>query len=139
MNVEKMLLREEGFVPHAYQDHLGYWTIGIGRLIDKRRGGGISEEEALYLLRNDVRRIRERLDEEIPWWVDLNRPRQAVLIGMAYQMGVPGLLKFRNTLAAVANEDYATAAKGMRASLWARQTPGRAERMAKQMETGRFA
>lgn len=25
-------------VPHAYQDHLGYWTIGVGRLIDKRKG-----------------------------------------------------------------------------------------------------
>jgi len=139
MNVEEMLLREEDFVPHAYQDHLGYWTIGIGRLIDKRRDGGISREEALLLLRNDVKRIRQSFDEGIPWWTDLNRARQAVLIGMAYQMGVPGLMAFRNTLAALHNEDYAAAARGMRASKWARQTPGRAERMAKQMETGRFA
>lgn len=34
------LRRDEGEKLYAYQDTLGYWTIGIGRLIDRRRGGG---------------------------------------------------------------------------------------------------
>ena len=45
-----MLRRDEGRVRHAYQDHLGYWTIGVGRLIDQRKGGGLSEDEIDYLL-----------------------------------------------------------------------------------------
>ena len=48
------LKKEEGVVKHAYQDHLGYWTIGVGRLIDKRKGGGLSDEEIDYLLGNDI-------------------------------------------------------------------------------------
>jgi tetrahydromethanopterin S-methyltransferase subunit G len=28
MNLAQMLEAEEDRVPHAYQDHLGYWTIG---------------------------------------------------------------------------------------------------------------
>ena len=54
------LKRHEGLKLHAYQDHLGYWTIGYGRLIDKERGGGISETEAETLLENDIDRLASR-------------------------------------------------------------------------------
>jgi lysozyme len=46
MNMREHLIahlrREEGEVLHVYKDHLGYLTIGVGRLIDKRKGGCIS-------------------------------------------------------------------------------------------------
>ena len=45
MNLIAQLRREEGSIPHAYQDHLGFWTIGVGRLIDERKGGGLSPED----------------------------------------------------------------------------------------------
>ena len=136
---KKLIKREEGLVLHAYKDHLGYWTIGYGRLIDERRGGGISEDEADLLLGNDINARAEALDDAIPWWREMTSARQAVLLSMAFQMGISGLLKFRNTLRYMEAGDYERAAKGMRASLWARQTPGRAERSARAMELGRFA
>jgi lysozyme len=37
MTLAEMLTRDEGRVRHAYQDHLGFWTIGVGRLIDQRK------------------------------------------------------------------------------------------------------
>jgi lysozyme len=138
MKPEELVAKEEGFVPHVYQDHLGYWTIGHGIMVDKRRGGGLRPEESLFILRNRLRLIGEALDDNIPWWRDLNGPRRAVLLSMAYQMGVEGLLRFRNTLAAIREGDYARGARGMMASLWARQTPGRAKRHAQIMERGRF-
>lgn len=46
----RTLETDEGRVPHAYQDHLGYWTIGVGHLIDKRKGGGLTPDEVDYLL-----------------------------------------------------------------------------------------
>ncbi|MGB0809972.1 MAG: glycoside hydrolase family protein, partial [Candidatus Puniceispirillaceae bacterium] len=49
----KQLKRHEGLVTHCYQDHLGYNTIGYGRLIEKGMGG-ITEAEADYLLMNDL-------------------------------------------------------------------------------------
>lgn len=135
MTLEELLIREEGFIPHAYQDHLGFWTIGFGKLIDKR-GGGITEEEGMYLLRNEVAKQYEAIKSEIPWISKLDEPRRTILQAMAFQMGVAGLLAFRKTLQAVKVGDYVTAAKGIRASKWAQQTPGRAERMAKAMESG---
>lgn len=66
----------------------------------------------------------------------LSNARVAVLMSMCYQMGVPGVAAFVNTLGAMARGDWTAAAKGMLASKWARQTPERAQRHAKQMETG---
>ena len=58
----KQIKRHEGFVSNAYKDSLGYLTIGYGRLIDKSKGGGISETEAEYLLANDVNGVYEALN-----------------------------------------------------------------------------
>ena len=139
MDIIQQLRREEGAVPHAYQDHLGFWTIGVGRLIDARKGGGLSPEEVDYLLANDVARFTREVRAALPWFDSLSEPRKAVLVGMAFQMGTAGLLGFKQTLAAVRDERYAHAAGLMLQSSWAKQTPGRANRMARQMETGEWA
>ena len=60
MNLETVtaiIKKHEGCVLHCYEDHLGYMTIGVGRLIDKKKGGGITEDEAEYLLKNDIKRV----------------------------------------------------------------------------------
>ena len=138
MNLIQQLRREEGVVRHVYQDHLGFWTIGAGRLVDERKGGGLSDDEIDYLLRNDVNRFTAEVLTALPWVARLDEARQAVVIGMAFQMGTAGLLGFKNTLAFIKAGQYALAAKGMLASKWAQQTPDRARRMAKQMETGEW-
>lgn len=123
---------------HAYSDHLGYLTIGIGRLIDKRKGGGISKEESAYLFHNDLDRKLTEVRKRLPWLDRLDEARQGVLVNMAFQMGVDGLLGFKNTLAMVERGDYKAAAKGMLNSLWATQTPERAKRLSDQMRTGEW-
>ncbi len=129
-------IRDEGFRSAVYQDSLGWWTIGIGRLVDGRKGGGISQEEAAYLLANDLAAKERELDHALPWWRTMTVPRQRALRNMAFNLGVEGLLKFKNTLAAMQRGDYAAAAAGMRGSLWAKQVKGRAERLARIMEAG---
>ena len=137
MMLKKQLAQEEGNVPYAYQDHLGYWTIGIGFLIDKRKGGGLRPEEIEFIFDNRIRLLKEELNKKIPWISSLNEPRQAVLISMAYQMGVDGLLGFKNTLNTIKLGDYSKGAKEMLLSKWARtDTPARAKRMSLQMQTG---
>ncbi len=128
--MKKELLRDEGFRSAAYQDHLGYLTIGIGRLIDKRRGGGITRDEAAYLLGSDIAQIEAALDARIPWWRDANPRQQRSLLNMAFQMGVGGLMKFRRTLALAERGDWNQAATNALKSRWARQTPARARRVA---------
>lgn len=134
--LEEQLRRDEGEVLHAYNDHLGYTTIGVGRLIDKRKGGGITPEESAYLLRNDIARKTAELLKRAPWMAGLDPVRFGIMQNMAFQMGVDGLLKFKNTLAMVRAGDYRGASDGMLQSLWARQTPARAKRLALQMVTG---
>jgi len=76
----RLLRGDEGEVLHAYQDHLGYWTIGVGRLIDKRKGSGISTAESALLLGNDIAEKEAELDRWLPWWRQLPDARRAVLL-----------------------------------------------------------
>jgi lysozyme len=134
----RQLQRDEGFKDHAYQDHLGYWTIGFGRLIDERKGGHITLEEGLFLLNNDIDNKTEELLKRLPWVNDLDDARKGVLVNMAFQMGVDGLLKFKNTLELIKNGKYKEASDAMLDSLWAKQTPNRASRLSAQMKTGEW-
>lgn len=127
---------DEGCVLHGYRDTLGYLTIGYGRLIDKKKGGGISHEEAELLLHNDIDRKLIELRSKLAWFDKLDDPRKGVLLNMAFQLGVNGLLGFRNTLAKIEAGDYEGAAENMLKSKWATQTPNRAKRMAEQMRIG---
>lgn len=125
--INDLLKRHEGFVSHAYQDSEGYWTIGIGTLIDQRRGGGITEAEAMQLLQNRLRKYERGLDSSIPWWRSLSSVRQAALLDMAYNLGVQGLLGFSRMLTALEAGDYARAGQEAMNSRWARQVGYRAE------------
>lgn len=130
------LARDEGRVPYAYADSLGYWTIGVGHLIDRHKGGHLPEPIIDALLDHDIDQKVADLDANIPSWRDLDAVRQRVLLNMCFNMGWGGLRGFTNTLQATKEHRWAAAAAGMRASLWARQVPERAERLAKAMESG---
>jgi lysozyme len=134
----EQLRRDEGEVLSAYQDHLGFWTIGIGRMIDKRKGGGITSEEAAYLLANDIEKVLNGIEAKLPWVSKLDDALKGVLCNMAFQMGLEGLLGFKNTLRMVMEGKYEHAAENMLLSKWAQQTPNRAKRLSKQMKTGEW-
>lgn len=132
------LRRDEGTVPYAFRDSEGYWTIGTGRLIDRRKGGGLSTDEIDYLLSNDIDKHYDELVAALPWAEHLDEARLAALLNMAFQMGVPNLLGFKQTLAAVRDGRYDHAEQLALQSLWAKQTPERARRVARQLASGEW-
>lgn len=139
MNLKKQLEIEEGNIPHAYKDHLGYWTIGVGFMVDKRKGGKLLPEEIDFILNNRISILSKQVADKVKTFNSLNEPRQAVLINMAYQMGLDGLLGFTNTLAMLERGDFAGTAAGMLHSKWHNiDTPARAKRMSEQMRTGEW-
>lgn len=138
MNSYEQLKRDEGEELSAYQDHLGYWTIGIGILIDKRKGGGLRPEESEFVFRNRLKLLDAELTARVPCAYKLDPVRRGVLINMAYQMGITGLMGFKTTLALVASGKYQEAAQSMLQSKWASQTPARAQRLSNQMATGEW-
>lgn len=137
-NLERQLRGDEGRKKFVYKDSEGWWTIGIGRLVDERKGGGLRDAEIDFMFRNDVQDRVDALQQVMPWFIFLDIPRQGVLLNMSFQLGVEGLLEFRRVLSYVKQGAHPQAAAAMLDSLWAKQTPGRAKRLAKQMETGEW-
>lgn len=144
-----MLRSEEGVRNEPYKDHLGYLTIGVGHLMDGRKGGSLpdwAKEELSSLGKLSDASINRLLTEDIlrtvnalPEWMKYLDPvRYGVMVDMAFQMGVNGLLGFHNTLAHLQAGRYRQAANNMKQSLWYRQTPNRASRRIKEMETGEY-
>ena len=150
MDIYEQLIRDEGNIPHAYQDHLGYWTIGVGHLIDERKGGSISAKVRFILLQDDVSNKTLDITTRLPWAEALNPARFAVLQHMAFMTGIGGLLKFVNTLRAIRDGKYSEAAERLLDSEMARdqrrlmdlsKDPSRktrCERLAQQLETGNW-
>ena len=130
----KQLQRDEGLRLMPYKDSVGKLTIGIGRNLDDR---GITEVEALSLLRNDIDIVEAELTK-LPIYRKLDEVRQTVLANMAFNIGVPRLLKFRQTWIALDAGDYAKAADEMLDSTWAQQVGLRAVRLSEMMRTGAF-
>lgn len=136
MNLDAMrseLIRDEAMKLKPYRDSVGKLSIGVGRNLDDV---GISQIEAAQMLDSDIRRTADALDKALPWWRGLDEVRQRVLLNMAFNMGVAGLLGFKHTLADVQAGNYDFAAAGMLASKWAGQVGDRAQRLANMMMKG---
>lgn len=148
---------EEGWRDRPYLCSEGYPTVGFGFKLGPK---GASLANYTFRLPRTAGEVWLRcyLDDlvvEIGKFTDVNAvlkvlasrgagsmysdPRCAVLLSMCYQMGVSGVDQFRNTLRFMQQGDYTKAATNMLASKWAKQTPNRAQRHAKQMQTGQWA
>lgn len=134
-----LLERDEGRVRHAYQDSLGYWTIGVGHLIDKRRGGGLPEHIIDLLLQFDIDEKTTQLYDAFPWTAQLDPARRAVLVCMTFQLGIDGLRAFKNSMAAMEVGNWSLAADRFLQSKVAReQAPLRWKRFAQQIRSGQW-
>jgi lysozyme len=142
MNVIDLLGQEEGFKSKAYHCTQGYPTIGIGWRIG-RRNQPLSDFEHMVIsrpaaegqLQYEVFAIEQELGNH-DWFTKLNEARQAVIVSMAYQMGISGLMKFQRMIAAIKENDWCTAADEGLDSRWAKQTPERANRQMKTLLCG---
>jgi len=133
--VKKMLITDEGLRLKPYRDTVGKLTIGVGRNLDDV---GISKEEALYLLENDIQRAIREASEIFgsTVWLSLDEVRQAVIIDMLFNLGKPRFLTFKKFIQAVKEKDFKKASYEMLNSKWAKQVGKRAERLAYMMGTG---
>jgi lysozyme len=76
------------------------------------------------------------LDERLPWWSGLDNVRKRAIQNMAFQLGIGGLMGFTATLPLIRDGHYSQAAANLRQSKWAGQTPSRAKRVIRMIETG---
>ena len=134
------LMRDEGLRLAAYPDPSSGgdpWTIGYGHTgADVTARTVWTGSEAADTLIEDIAIAQSELDEKLPWWRTLDDVRQDVMVEMAFNLGVEGLLGFQRTLAAVQVGRWATASADMLLSAWAGEVGPRATRLAAMMRTG---
>jgi lysozyme len=124
---------EEGFRSKPYLDSKRVLTIGWGTNIAQ----GIDHTEADFLLRHRLTLAWRDCLRLFPWFGRLNNARKAVILQMAYQMGVSGVFAFRKMRDAIEREDWDAAADEMLDSDWHREdSPARAQRLARVMRSG---
>lgn len=138
MNLDKLMAQltvDEGRKKRIYVDTVGKITGGVGRNLTDR---DFSDDEIDLMLANDIALVVAQLDKALPWWRSMTDARQDVLANMAFNLGIAGLLGFKNTLATMQAKRYDAAAAGMLASKWAKQVGKRADRLAAMMRTGEY-
>jgi lysozyme len=128
------LLRDEGVRLKQYRCSRGKLTIGAGRNLEDN---GISHDEAMFFLQNDIDSALADCLRVFPWFKRLDDVRAGVVVQMVFQMGINGVLEFRKFCAAMSAGNYQAAADEMLDSQWARtDSPARATRHAVTMRRG---
>lgn len=125
----------EGLRLKPYRCSAGKLSIGVGRNLDDV---GITEEEAEYLLMNDLQRA-ENDAKKLPGFDNCSQVRRDVLIEMVFNLGLPRVLGFRKMLAALSKGDYTEAAHQMLDSKWHKDVGNRTDRLAWRMEHDRIS
>jgi lysozyme len=145
----KIIAKNEGLRLVEYKDTTGHRTIGYGWNLDAKVfpvgmgmivGGKftINQYEADRALEISMQAHFDELVIALPWVVNLNLWRQAVLLDMAFNMGIPTLLKFVTTLTLIKSGHFSEAADRMLQSKWASQVKRRADINAQIMRQGFF-
>ncbi|KZN30044.1 hypothetical protein N480_03610 [Pseudoalteromonas luteoviolacea S2607] len=132
--LKQQLIGHEGYEHKVYVCPGGYQSIGVGRNLENR---GLTDEEIHYLLNNDIAYFTAQVEKHIDT-SKCNPARKAVLINMAFNLGIHGLLAFKKTIAAVERGNWDKAAIEMFDSRWAVQVGERANQLTEQMKTGEW-
>ena len=119
--------QEEGFKGIVYKCTEGFDTIGYGTRLP------LSEKEAEMILEYRLNILKGKLSSSL-YMLDIDKKAWDILYNMVYQMGVKGVLNFKNMIKALEAKDYKRAGDEMLDSKWAKQTPARANRLSKAMK-----
>lgn len=133
--LEKLLIKHEGYQKKAYEDSVGVVSIGVGRNLDDL---GLSDEEIMYLLNNDIMRCDKELINCFPWYSQLSRVRQEVMLMLCFNLGLTRLRKFVKALSCMERGEFTMAADEFLDSKWAKQVGNRAVELTEMLITNRY-
>lgn len=134
-SLRAMLIRHEGMELKVYLCSAGKATIGVGRNVEDL---GVSEEEALFMLSNDISRVRREAGSRFQWFAGLSSERQDVVISMIFNLGITRFMGFKRFHAALLSGNWEKAATEMLSSTWAAQVKGRAVELSQLMRTSQY-
>lgn len=121
--VKERLKEWEGMVLKPYECSQGYTSIGIGRNLE---ANGISEEEAMVLLDNDIIKCFKNLDKQWPVWRNFPEDAQAIVLDLVFNLGINSWMSFRKTRAYMELGEWEKAGDELLNSKYAQQVGRRA-------------
>lgn len=124
--IKDQLIKHEGLRLKPYKCTAGKMTIGVGRNLDDV---GISEQEAMSMLENDIDKCVEDLREIFRQFDQLPENIQLVLVDMRFQLGPNRFKAFKAMIRAVEGHDWTEMIRQMKASAWYIQTTNRANNL----------
>ena len=149
----RQLIEDEGLKLHPYRCPAGKFTVGVGRNIDDKgltkdecfflgikqttKEGiisfllehGITHDDAMYLLDNDIDDVLKDLRKNLGWFDSSPEVVQRVLANMCVNLGINRLLQFKKTLSYLKAGKYAEASVEMLNSKWRNDVGDRAIRL----------
>ena len=130
--LQALLIKHEGLRLKPYTCTAGKLTIGVGRNLEV----GITESEAMSMLDRDIAVTVSALRDEFLWFADLDRTRKDAVISLGFNMGVRKLTTFKKFIAAMAAQQYETAAAEILDSSYAGQVGQRATELSNMIRSG---
>jgi lysozyme len=124
----KTIVANEGFSSSVYKCTEGHDTIGHGFKISELY---LPKEISLRLLRIKISEKMLQIKQIMPWYSELPKEAKIVVFDMVYQMGISGFLKFKKSIKHLKEHNFKKASLEILDSLWAKQTPNRANRNSK--------
>ena len=135
--VAGMLIEDEGLRLKPYRCPAGKLTIGVGRNLDDV---GISQEEAMLLLDNDLNACRADLRSLFggDLWDTMAVARRAAFTNMRFNLGPAGFRNFAGMIAAARAGQWSRVSAEALDSKWAREdvSPKRSSRIARMLASG---
>lgn len=147
------VVADEDYKPAPYKDSLGLWTFGIGRCLETNPLTGaewkrlldngwlnasIGKDGARWLTTCQLAAIEAVLGR-YTWFAQVGDVRQNAFIEMAFQLGFSRFAQFTQMLAAANVGDWQGVHDQALNSLWAKQTPARAQMIATMLLTGQWS
>ncbi len=125
--IKDLLIKHEGIRLKPYKCSEGKLTIGVGRNLEDR---GISIEEALALLENDLTWVELALDKIFPNWLSWSENRKDAMRDMLFNLGESRFRGFYKMIKAGVEANWEVMAQEMLESRWASQVGKRANDLA---------
>ena len=98
-----LIKKFEGCKLEAYKCSAGVWTIGYGHTTGVKEGDVCTQEEAEKLLRGDIFKFEEYVQDSVK--VDLDQSQFAALVAWTFNLG-PGNLRSSTMLKKLNNGEY---------------------------------
>lgn len=137
VRIRARLRSKEGYKLKAYRDSLGFWTICIGHLLGSLPiPGEATPAKCDCWLEEDIDSAEAQVIH-LPFYTDLDSPRQNVVVELAFNLGRK-LLQFKKFLAYMASKDYIRAGGELKASLAYKQEPKRLDELITALATGAY-